>query len=301
MDECKDYLRMIKFNGFDDLEDSKYDHIWTRAIDRIKSAVDNKVYQHSDNVSYEIISFVLAVKIVRATNNKRLLKRFVLYESMVVEQSLYSDFDDETIRNILLAKFSSLNVVEKEGDEYKIRISDYLFMMNQFNEPEWRLVNQKVDSGFVYVKKSKFVRLMRIGIMKYLDNMISSLPITLPSIFNEYVTTAGSMLKDFENVPMSKTYPPCMAKILDQINKGENPNNISRVILGTYLLNRGMNVEQIVNIFTSTPDHDDRKTKYHITKLKGYKSYGCSKIESFGLCFRSEQCGNIKNPMHFKD
>ena len=301
LDECKDYLRTINFNGFDDLEDSKYEHMFKRAMDRIRSAVDNDIYQHSDNVSYEIISFVIAVKVIQATGNRRLLKRFVLYESMVVEQSLQSDFDDENIRNILLKKFSDLDNVGKEGSEYKVLIADYMSMMSQFNEPEWRLVNQKVDQGFVFIKKNKFVRLMRIGIMKYLEKMISSNPLKLPSMFDEYVVTARGMLEDFETVPMSKTYPPCMTKIIDQINRGENPNNISRVILTTYLLNRGMSVEDVAETFNNTPDHDSRKTQYYISKLVGYKSYGCSKIESYGLCHRNEKCGNIKNPMHFKD
>ena len=219
LDECKDYLRTINFNGFNDLEDSKYDHMFQRAMDRIKSAVDNEVYQHSDNVSYEIISFVIAVKVIQATGNKRLLKRFVLYESMVVEQSLQSDFDDENIRNILLKKFSDLDSVEKDGSEYKVLVSEYMTMMSQFNEPEWRLVNQKVDHGFVLIKKSKFIRLMRIGIMKYLEKMISSNHLKLPSMFDEYVVTARGFLEDFAVVPMSKTYPPCMVSIIEQYTR----------------------------------------------------------------------------------
>jgi DNA primase large subunit len=312
LDECKDYLRTIDFKGFEDLEDSKYEHMFKRAMDRIRSAVDNDIYQHSDNVSYEIISFVIAVKVIQATGNRRLLKRFVLYESMVVEQSLQSDIDDKSIRNILLKKFSdfrggdgthqvNLDNVEKDGSEYKVTVADYVTMMNQFNEPEWRLVNQKVDQGFVFIKKNKFIRLMRIGIMKYLEKMISSNPLKLPSMFDEYVVTARGLLEDFETVPMSKTYPPCMVSIIDQINRGENPNNISRVILTTYLLNRGISVEDVAETFNNTPDHDSRKTEYYISKLVGYKSYGCSKIESYGLCHRNEKCGNIKNPMHFKD
>ena len=301
LDECKDYLRTINFNGFEDLEDSKYEHMFKRAMDRIRSAVDNDIYQHSDNVSYEIISFVIAVKIVHATGNKRLLKRFVLYESMVVEQSLQSDFDDEFIRNILLAKFSKLKRVEKDGYEYKVGVADYMMMMSQFNEKEWRLVNQKVDQGFVFIKKSKFVRLMRVGIMKFLENMVSSNTLKLPSMFDEHVVTARGLLDDFAVVPMSKTYPPCMTSIIDQINRGENPNNISRVILTTYLLNRGVSVEDVAETFNNTPDHDSKKTEYYISRLVGYKSYGCSKIESYGLCHRNDKCGNIKNPMHFKD
>ena len=176
-----------------------------------------------------------------------------------------------------------------------------MMMMSQFNEKEWRLVNQKVDQGFVFIKKSKFVRLMRVGIMKFLENMVSSNTLKLPSMFDEHVVTARGLLDDFAVVPMSKTYPPCMTSIIDQINRGENPNNISRVILTTYLLNRGVSVEDVAETFNNTPDHDSKKTEYYISRLVGYKSYGCSKIESYGLCHRNEKCGNIKNPMHFKD
>lgn len=300
LDECKDYLRDLGFNGFGDLEDSKYKHMFVRAMDRIQSAVDNKIYQHSNNVSYEIISFIIASKIIKATNNQRLLKRFVLYESMNVEQSLYNDFDDD-IRDILLSKFSNLTTLSKEGCDYMIKISDYLIMMNQFNETEWRLVNQTVGGGFVYIKKNKLIRLMRIGIMKFLEDKISSDNIILPTMFKPYITTARNLLEDFTKVTISKEYPPCMNNILDQIKDGKNPNNISRVILGTYLLNRGMSVKQVSSVYNNTPDHDDKKTQYYVSKLEGYKCYGCPKIESYGLCFRSKKCGNIINPIHFKD
>jgi DNA primase large subunit len=301
LDECKDYLRVLKFNGFDDLEDSKYEHMFVRAMERIQTAVNNKVYRHSDNISYEIISFIIAVKIIHATNNKRLLKRFVLYESMVIEQALQEDINNDMIRDKLVSKFSNNLIIKRDGIHYKIGVSDYLTMMNQFNEPEWRLINQTVGGGFVYIKKNKLVRLLRIGIMKYLEKRIINDSGQLPPIFNKYIDTARSLLDDFEKVELSKSYPPCMNHILEQIKDGKNPNNISRVILVTYLLNRGISVEEVANTFNNTPDHDDKKTEYYISKLKGYKSYGCSKIESYGLCFRNEKCGNIINPMHFKD
>lgn len=301
LDECKGYLKDLNFNGFEDLEKPEYTHLFTRAMNRIQSSIDNKVYQHSSNVAYEIISFIIASKIIHATGNIRLLKKFVLYESMVVEQSLINDFEDNYIRSILLSKFSNLeNIINKQG-EYIISIADYLIMMKQFNEPEWRLINQKVGDGVVYIKKNKFIRLMRIGIMKHLEEKILSDVTKLPPIFDKYVDTSRSLIRDFEKVDLSKTYPPCIQKILDQINEGSNPNNISRVILGNYLLNRGLSVETVAKVFNNTPDHDDKKTEYYINKLVGYKCHGCSKIESHGLCFRNDKCGNIINPMHFKD
>src|SRR5437773_531674 len=41
--------------------------------------------------------------------------------------------------------------VEMEDDRLKISISDYLKRAAHFNEREWKLVNRRVENGYVYL------------------------------------------------------------------------------------------------------------------------------------------------------
>ena len=60
--------------------------------------------------------------------------------------------------------------MKKKGKYYSISIPNYLKHSTEFNADEWRLVNQRVDSGYVLLERSSLVRLLRTEISAYLVN-----------------------------------------------------------------------------------------------------------------------------------
>jgi len=94
-------------------------------------------------------------------------------------------------------------------------------------------------------------------------------------------------------------YPPCIQKLLDDINKHENLGHQARWILAVYLTNIGLSVEQITKIYSGLPDFKESITKYqlmHIRKRE-YKMPSCSTIRTYGLC--TSNC-RVSNPLKWQ-
>jgi len=98
--------------------------------------------------------------------------------------------------------------------------------------------------------------------------------------------------------------PPCMKAILDALKAGENLPHTARFAITTYLLKRGWDVEQIVDLFRNAPDFNEKITRYQVQhiagKVGGRKEYAvpsCKTMREWGLCIAN--CG-VKNPLQYK-
>jgi DNA primase large subunit len=76
--------------------------------------------------------------------------------------------------------------------------------------------------------------------------------------------------------------------------------------MATYLLGIGKTVDEIVALFPRVPDFNEKVTRYqveHLAGLKGgrtrYKSPSCGTLQTHGLCFKTVECDDIKNPIQF--
>jgi DNA primase large subunit len=68
----------------------------------------------------------------------------------------------------------------------------------------------------------------------------------------------------------------------------------------------GKPIDEIVSLFESAPDFNQKITRYqveHLAGLKGsrtkYSVPSCEKLLIENLCFATEQCAGIINPMQF--
>ena len=80
--------------------------------------------------------------------------------------------------------------------------------------------------------------------------------------------------------------PPCIKRLMERLNAGENLPHIARWVLAVYLLHRHKSVDEIVKIFEPAPDYNPKITRYYVehAKRKGYKMPSCNKMKSYGLC-----------------
>jgi len=97
--------------------------------------------------------------------------------------------------------------------------------------------------------------------------------------------------------------PPCMVAILEALKRGENLPHTARFAITTYLLKRGWDVEQIVDLFRNAPDFNEKITRYQVQHIAGraggrkeYAVPSCKTMREWGLCITN--CG-IKNPLEY--
>ncbi|MEM4976597.1 MAG: hypothetical protein QXT64_04660 [Desulfurococcaceae archaeon] len=95
---------------------------------------------------------------------------------------------------------------------------------------------------------------------------------------------------------------PCMKKLLEDCRNGINLSHNARVALTAYLLNIGFSVDEVVEVFRTQPDFNERVTRYQVNYIASYDGegkplipYSCAKMKEMGLCVRD--CGT-KNPLN---
>lgn len=291
-----------------------------KAIHRIETAAEGKIYK-SDIVNdlaakdaslpREVFSFLLAVVLLKLSGMHSLIRRFALAEARRAEKYLEKDLADisesEDLATQILRDLFSMNV-EKNNSYFVIPTSDYLKHSVDFHEREWKLVNRRVENGFVFLTSHETVRLVRKELGNYINSKIQNA--SVPSIsdaFNGQIKRLTSLSKKFPtNTISSGEYPPCIKHAIEVLEKGENLSHSGRFMLATFLLGRGQSVEQIAPLFKNAPDYNEKITLYQLNHLAGssgsgtkYSCPSCEKLQSQSLCFAIPECDRIINPLQF--
>lgn len=184
-------------------------------------------------------------------------------------------------------------------------VSSYLRAATRIRSDEWRLVNRKIVKGYVKTNKGEVIRMMEEMLRIRLFEKTQSFTKILEPELRELQKIAVKERKiDFKigEVDMD-CLPPCMVEILSELHKGMNVPHTARFALTSFLLNIGMDVEDIIGLFRTAPDFDEEKSRYqveHIAGLKGkgaeYVSPSCDTMRTYHNCVAN--C-NVKHPLIF--
>jgi DNA primase large subunit len=313
--ETGEYLRDKGFN-LDQLGHPDWKPIVEKAYGRILVAITGQIYgsavEDFENMDSEILSFVIAVILLKSASIQTLIKRFSLSEARRAERYLQRDLqkkNDATLElplKIMQDLFSVKIVLE--GDDFVISVSDYLKHSIHFHEKEWKLINRRVKNGFVFLTARETVRLIRKELDAYIYSKIQAVSIpNIPDTFKERVYDLSLVAKKFsEHVTISSDYPPCIKHAIEVLEKGENLPHSGRFMLATYLLSKGQTTEQIAPLFKNAPDYNERITRYQLEHIAGSSGKGtkyacpsCDKLKSENLCYEIPECNGIINPSQF--
>jgi len=68
----------------------------------------------------------------------------------------------------------------------------------------------------------------------------------------------------------------------------------------------GKSIEEIIVLFQNAPDYNEKVTRYQVEHLAGLRGSGtrysvpsCQKLLTQSLCFATEKCNGIRNPIQF--
>ncbi len=314
--EAGDYLRDKGFN-LEQLGHPDWAPLVEKAYGRIVVASSGQIYgselERLENADMEILSFIVAVILLKAAGIHTLTRRFSLAEARRAEKYLQQDLwssKDKKNLDLPLKIIQELFGVQVtvENDEFVIKVADYLQRAVHFHEKEWKLVNRRVQHGFVYLTAHETVRLIRTELGQYINSKIQS--ITLPAIpdtFKVRVQDLVLLASKFSDAPVvSSDYPPCVKHAIEVLEKGENLPHSGRFLLATYLLARGQTTDQIAPLFKNAPDYNERITRYQLEHISGssgkgtkYQCPSCNKLRSENLCFAIPACDGIINPIQF--
>lgn len=272
------------------------DRIIEKGLERIKNALKGKIPPsaviHPNDKLEEVASYAAARIILGSMRNRYLSNRYAIAEAKRAG-SLITDSDIAMIGD-------EMGVVAEVDEGGGLNIGLVTYLKFSPKSIDYKLINREVKNGRVRINRHEWGRLIEEAVRKYVERM--------PLVKNpaDNVKKAAEKLKEFlPKIEVAKidfkdgTNPPCIEKIIENLRKHENLSHQMRWILAVYLVNKGMENEKIVNMFSNLPDFSERISRYQIehVRKRGYSMPTCATMLSYGLCVAN--C-NIGNPMKWR-
>ena len=306
----------------DDLTDPAYTKILDRAANRVVEAITiGEVSAALTDPLTELLSFPLAIMFVSSIGEHYLNRRYSLAEA-VRSYSLLQQEYEERITQIAETEFNwdikrDPETIDGVLHTLKLSFNNYLEVASTFHEPKWKLVNRNLDTGFVSLTGIEAARLLQVEVEKYVRHRVDvPLKIKLPEelqkrkirvskVFEENRAKLGGSSLPEEVI--NKAFPPCMRYCLEGLLSGRRASHMERFGLTSFLVNVGMPIDDMVQLYTSVTDFDEALTRYqieHIAGLKGnrtkYTPPTCATLRTHGICRENDSiCKRVKHPLAY--
>jgi len=319
--EAAKYVKNLDIK-IDELASPEYNRILDRAEKRVEDAIINATIDRKlREPSIEIPSFPIAIMMVAAIDDSFIKKRYALAEA----KGAYSQLEEEESEKILeiANNFNwKIKPTKDETSEYEktydfmLHFTDFLKNSANFHETEWKLVNKPVSNGIVYIKKKDASRLLQEEILKYieekLDVRVGSLPPNIMSRIERLKQLLAEKkgkvrLEEFPKKVVLAAFPPCIKELYATTASGHHISHIGRFALTSFLVNIGMTPEDVIDLFRSLSDFNERMTRYQVEHIAGergtrtkYVPPRCDTLRTHGICHSTEEtCKRIRHPLTY--
>lgn len=287
--------------------------VMDRGEERVIQSIEGEIRKSfGDGVlaEIELFSYPLARILVSCIDDHYLIRRYALAEAT----SAHAQMKRETLRFLgeLGEEFGIEHVVY--GRDFKIHFTDYLPFASRVRDPKWKLVNRRLDNGYVMVSREEFTRLLQEAVR---NNVQNALPLDVPksvcNALSPYITEIRQHLEKrksefkiggFAEVD-SDCFPPCIRHLLMAIQTGQNLAHSARFALTSFLANIGMGADEIVDTYRASLDFDEERTRYQVQHIVGssgtaYTAPSCATMATYGNCVGKEpMCNRVSHPLSF--
>lgn len=287
-----------------------FDLARSRARSRVVQAVRGEI-KTDDTIPHtaELLSYPITRIMVSCIDDAFLTRRYALAEAKFAYASLKGE-SDKVIQEIGLD--FGINASINDGI-FTIHFTDYIRGAAGMRAREWKLVNRRLESGNVNIKKEQFARLLQEAVrVRISANLPLDVPEALCGALQEYTTSIRDELteakSEFDEEGFGEVepenFPPCMIHLLSSAQGGINLAHSARFALTTFLLNIGLTVERIMQMFSESPDFNEEMTRYQVEHIAGatgttYKTPSCATMVTYGNCYgRNETC-RVGHPLGY--
>lgn len=308
------YVEALDFKLDELFYDKAFEPIRERGKERVIEAIGNGITRRAApdriNAEKELLSYPVARIIVSCVNDGFLIRRYALAEAESANV-LIKKLPDDSLKEFA----SDFNIATlMNGQSFIIHFTDYVRYASAMRDPRWKLVNRKMIHGDVHLRKEEFTRILQEAIRKRIE---SGLPLDVPK---EVCAALEYNLKEIRNSLNARKsefsieefkeiipdcFPPCMVHALSDVKAGVNLPHSMRFALTSFLLNIGMNIEGIIELFKVSPDFDEERTRYQVMHIHGatgtkYTSPSCATMITYGNCSGRERlCDRVSHPLGF--
>ncbi len=198
---------------------------------------------------------------------------------------------------------SNFGIRMERNDELLVHIAHYLKAASRIKSPEWKLYNRNLRNGFVELSVYEFYRIVEEHLRDLLFEKMPEIDGIEPlkTIVRSY--EGKRKFQRMRGVKHFGLFPPCILKILSDLENSANVSHTARFALTSFLLNVGYSVDEILLIFRNAPDFDEEKARYQIEHIAGIKGAGkeyevpsCSTMKTYHNCVA--EC-RVRHPLEY--
>jgi DNA primase large subunit len=319
--EASEYVSRIGLEVHE-LSDPDYSEITKRAVERVKEAIvrGRVSWKGEKRSDIEIFSYPVALFFVSKIRDGFLTRRYVLAEAERA-YSLLQKEDEAMLIGIASHVFDwKTQILPRNAGRpsgFTLHFIHYLKNSTVFNDDKWKLVNRTMADGEVYLQQPEYARLLSEEVKTHMYQRLRDTPeIELPPSLTErvaYLTKALEMRK--ATLPRGgpprgifrDAYPPCIAELYKALIEGQNLSHFGRFTLTSFLLNIGMQIDAVVELYTSVSDFDESLTRYQVRHIAGttgsgvqYRAPNCKTVKTHGLCPGPDSlCSQVSRPLSY--
>jgi DNA primase large subunit len=261
----------------------------------------------------EILSYPMARIYVSCVGDSFLTKRYALAEGVAMFERLQRE-EMELVEEV--AYQLGVRAVS-EDDSLRMHFSDYLRFTSRMRSKEWKLVNTEVKRGYVSLTQIKFARVLQQALQERIEEELplgvnDHIAKVLADDLRELKEKTAALRDQFKAEDFGKVrvenFPPCIKHLIGMAQAGENMPHIGRFSLTAFLHHIGLSSQEILALFSTSPDFDLSKTKYQVDHITGetsgteYTPPECATMKSYGICFEPDRlCNNpkVKHPLSY--
>ncbi|MGM0510038.1 MAG: hypothetical protein ACQESD_02790 [Thermoplasmatota archaeon] len=257
--------------------------------------VDNRSLSDEVECEIELFSYPIARILVSCVSDNFLTRRYALGEA----EKMMVDLNNESSSTLLdIGAELGLKGVHT-GDGVSMSFITYLENTERLRAPEWKLVNQDLRSGEIFLDEKRYRRIMKEKLVYKISDELP-LPVNddLIDAFESQITEIQELLEkvraEFVEVDLGKVetelFPPCIKKLLALQREGINLSHEARFAMTAFMHKIGMTEEGILNMFSESPDFDKNLALYQIEHIIGkvsgteYTPPGCDLMKTNGIC-----------------
>jgi DNA primase large subunit len=324
--EASAYVKSLDLR-LDELDSPEYLPIVDRAEERIRQSLADAIVSSTGIVSSvaeaEILSYPVAAALVACIDDSFLRRRYALSEAKRIG-NLLSQEDDTRLLNIAETTFDwhIMKQTSKHGTTNMLstRFTDYLRNATGFHDDHWKLVNRRMNMGWVLLEKAELARLMSEEIKTKIERNLEQ--ITKPDLTHvapklasrvEALRQTLSQRKESlrsQELPRSivpSAYPPCIRALYDDLLAGKPLPHMARLALTSFLLTIGFKTDDLVKLYTSVSDFSESLTRYQVEHIAGQRGSGtkynppkCDTLKTHNLCQAPDDlCQRIWHPLTY--
>jgi DNA primase large subunit len=280
-----------------------------RAQTRVLQAIGGEIKRDNTiNGVTELFSYPIARILVSCIDDAFLTRRYALKEAEFSNVKMKQEDNYEILQEIG-RDFDIAPSINDKG--FQMHFTDYVRCAAGMRALKWKLVNRRLESGFVNITKEEYTRLLQ----EVIKERLLKLPLEVPDRFcqslmvyiDEIKTSLEASKSEFDEAGFGNVepehFPPCIRHLLANAQGGMAHS--ARFALTSFLLKIGLSVDQIVHMFNVSPDFNEETTRYQIEHIAGstgtfYIPPSCTTMNTYGNCFgKDELCRTIYHPLTY--